>query len=88
MWRIAVGRGIETFDFGRSTRDSGTFQFKQRWGAAPTTLHWQRLNLRGDGSMEEPTSDGKYQRAVEIWKRIPVPVTRWIGPALRKNITA
>ena len=86
--RIAVGKGIKTFDFGRSTEGSGTYQFKQRWGAVPTTLYWQRLPIRQGAAVEAPSTDGKYQRAVEIWKKIPVPVTRWIGPALRKNITA
>lgn len=86
--RIAVGKGIGTFDFGRSTQGSGTFQFKQRWGAAPATLHWHRLPIGQGVAVEAPSTDGKYHRAVEIWKRIPVPVTRWIGPLLRKNITA
>lgn len=32
--------GGRTFDFGRSSPDSGTFRFKQQWGAKPLALHW------------------------------------------------
>lgn len=86
--RIAVRKGISIFDFGRSTDGSGTYEFKQRWGAAPTPLHWHCVSLANTPEMPAPSGGDSYQRAVEIWKRIPVPVTRWIGPALRKNITA
>jgi predicted N-acyltransferase len=85
--RWAIGRGLRTFDFGRSTRDSGTYEFKLRWGAVPTPLNWQFLPVRG--TVPAPVAeDNKFGLAVEVWKRIPVGVTRVIGPVLRKNITA
>lgn len=84
---MAVARGLKTFDFGRSTRDSGTFEFKQRWGAVPTPLYWQRVSSRG-GEHAETSDVDRFRFAVELWKRIPVPITRWMGPSLRKGITA
>jgi len=85
--RLAIDRGLRTFDFGRSTHDSGTYEFKLRWGAAPTPLHWQFLPVRGPAPVPV-AEDNKFRLAVEVWKRIPVGVTRMIGPVLRKNITA
>ena len=32
--------GINTFDFGRSTFEEGTFKFKKQWGAQPQLLEW------------------------------------------------
>jgi FemAB-related protein (PEP-CTERM system-associated) len=85
--RLAVAKGLKTFDFGRSTLGSGTFEFKQRWGAVATPLHWQFLPVRRAAPI--PSADGGgFGLAVELWKRIPVPITRLLGPALRKNITA
>ena len=31
--KLAIDRHYRVFDFGRSSRDSGTFRFKQQWGA-------------------------------------------------------
>jgi FemAB-related protein (PEP-CTERM system-associated) len=86
--RVAIDRGLRTFDFGRSTRDSGTYEFKQRWGAVPTPLHWHFLPVGGKAAVAPAAEDTKFRLAVELWKRMPVGVTRMIGPALRRNITA
>jgi FemAB-related protein (PEP-CTERM system-associated) len=85
--RMAVARGLSRFDFGRSSLGSGTFEFKQRWGAVGTPLHWQTLSF---GPKRPPTRSDRdeYRLAVEMWKKLPVPLTRLFGPALRKNITA
>lgn len=85
--RFAIAKGITRFDFGRSTEGSGTYQFKQRWGAVATPLYWQFLPISGR-QMKPGTDDGKFGLAVQVWKRMPVAATRWVGPALRKNITA
>jgi FemAB-related protein (PEP-CTERM system-associated) len=87
LMRYAIARGITTFDFGRSTRDSGTYQFKARWGARPKPLAWQFLHA-GAGSSAGGGTSAAFDLAIEVWKRLPVALTRWIGPALRRSITA
>ena len=37
----AISRGQGVFDFGRSSADSNTFQFKSQWGAQPQPAVWQ-----------------------------------------------
>src|SRR5262249_6647965 len=37
----AVERGQDVFDFGRSTPGSGTYRFKEQWGATPWGAEWQ-----------------------------------------------
>ena len=37
MLRFSIERGFRPFDFGRSTRDAGTFHFKRQWGPSRTT---------------------------------------------------
>ena len=78
------GRG--TFDFGRSTPGSGTFEFKRRWGAKPMQLYWQRAT----DNIDEAVSSGHGQafRAAEwLWKRMPISVTKIMGPPLRRGIS-
>lgn len=80
-WR----NGARRFDFGRSTRESGTFVFKQRWGAEPVALPWQYIggNGRRAGNGQPP---GHLLVARELWKRLPLPATCLIGPMLRRYL--
>ncbi len=42
-WSIiteAISEGRTAFDFGRSTPDDGTYQFKAQWGARAVPLNW------------------------------------------------
>jgi serine/alanine adding enzyme len=81
----AIARGQGAFDFGRSSRDSNTFRFKRQWGAQPEPAAWQYYVRRGSaGDMR--LESGKYDRLVRIWRRLPVPVTRWIGPWIVRGI--
>lgn len=87
-WRIlerAVNRGQKTFDFGRSTIDAGTYQFKKQWGAVDHPATWQYYVRSGEIGDLRPES-GKYAFLIRAWKKLPVPVTRWIGPAIVRGI--
>lgn len=87
MLEYACRQGYRTFDFGRSTVDEGTYRFKEQWGARPAPLYWYRF-ARNDLTSNEMTSDGRWMnRAVECWKRLPVPVTRVLGPKIRRYIS-
>lgn len=87
MLEHACRQGYRTFDFGRSTVDEGTYRFKEQWGAKPAPLYWYKF-ARTDLSSKEMTSDGRWMnRAMECWKRVPVPVTRVLGPKIRRYIS-
>lgn len=81
----AIARGQDVFDFGRSSVDSNTFRFKKQWGARPEPAAWQYYVRRGSAS-DMRLESGKYDRLVRIWRRLPVPVTRWIGPSIIRGI--
>ncbi|MEN8167640.1 MAG: FemAB-like protein, partial [Pseudomonadota bacterium] len=84
--RYAGNRGYKYFDFGRSTRDSGTFRFKQQWGAMPKTLYWHYwLNRTNELPLLNPTNP-KYSMMINTWKRLPVVVTKLLGPMIVKNL--
>ena len=85
--RTACREGFREFDFGRSSRDSNTYRFKRQWGAFEKQLFWYTIPVR-DGSVET-RFDGDRHRTVftRVWQRLPLSLTRWLGPYLRKNIT-
>lgn len=85
LLRRAVERGQGVFDFGRCTIDSPTYVFKKKWGSEPDALVWQYCVLKGAvGDMR--IENGKYDRMIAVWKRLPVWLTRWIGPSVVRGI--
>jgi serine/alanine adding enzyme len=84
MLEYGADHGYSYFDFGRSSIGEGTFKFKEQWGAIPMPLNWQYLIF--DGNISSLDEKSKFEGAVNIWKNLPVNVTRIIGPQLRKYI--
>jgi hypothetical protein len=81
----AIHRGSQVFDFGRSSEDSGTYRFKAQWGAQPHPAVWQYYVRKGSAEDMRPDSGSK-RRLVEVWKKLPVPLTRILGPHIVRGI--
>jgi len=86
MLKHAVDKGYQTFDFGRSSENSGTYRFKKQWGAKPVQLYWHYW-LRGQREIPQFNLSGsKYQIAAALWRKLPLPVANFIGPRIVKNL--
>lgn len=86
MLTFACDQGCRQFDFGRSTQDASTFRFKKQWGAVPVPLYWHYW-LADGGQLPKLNPDNpKYRMAIGLWKRLPVWLTRWLGPPIVKNL--
>jgi hypothetical protein len=81
----AVERGQDVFDFGRSTPDSGPYRFKKQWGASPAPAEWQYA-LRAGGLQAARPDNPRYRRLIALWRRLPVRLTRLLGPAIVRGI--
>ncbi|TWU44356.1 FemAB family protein [Novipirellula aureliae] len=87
-WRLlerAIANGSHTFDFGRSSRDSGTYKFKAQWGAHPHDAVWQYYVRKGDPNAMRADDAGN-QRLVRIWQHLPVWLTKLVGPTIVRGI--
>jgi FemAB-related protein (PEP-CTERM system-associated) len=86
MLEYASNNGYAKFDFGRSTPGEGTWKFKQQWGAVEVPLHW--LLLTQSPALEKPLSQqkSKFDVAMQLWQKMPVSLSKVIGPPLRKYI--
>lgn len=80
-------RGYAKFDFGRSSIGSGTYDFKKQWGAQPKQLYWEVLSMDGALGSTVSAGDSKYRLVLEVWRRLPLSMTRIIGPKIRKYLT-
>jgi serine/alanine adding enzyme len=88
-WSIiqhAIETGHSVFDFGRSTPDDGTYQFKEQWGAAPSQLFWEYQLIGGAQLPTEDRHSPKYQAQIAAWKKLPVGVATCLGPLLARAV--
>jgi len=87
MLKDGCVRRAPCFDFGRSTRDSGTHRFKRQWGAEELPLHWHYLVPEGDSPPERDPDSPKYRFLIGAWQRLPLFAARLIGPRLIRNLS-
>lgn len=82
----SADKGYRVFDFGRSKENTGPFSFKRHWGFEPKLLPYQyHLNKINELPNLSP-SNPKYQRRIELWKKLPLWATKMIGPKIVKYI--
>ncbi len=88
-WNIlktAIEKDFRLFDFGRSSKDSGTLKFKKQWGGHEKQLYWYYDLPEGQPLPNLNPSSGKFGAAISVWKKIPVTITNLVGPSIVKNL--
>lgn len=82
----AIAEEMRTFNFGRSSPETGTHRFKRQWGGVDVPLPWLQWS-RGPMSAT-PTPDGSrlFRTATAVWKRVPVGLATRLGPYLARRI--
>lgn len=88
-WQIlsyAIEAGFKQFDFGRSTVDAGTYKFKKQWGAQPHQCYWYHYVPEGKALPDLSPDNESFGLAIKIWQKLPLAVTRIVGPSLVRNI--
>lgn len=86
LMRRACERGCRIFDYGRSKRGTGSFDFKKNWGFEPTPLSYEYQLLNVDRVPENNPLNPKYQLFIRAWRRMPRPVVNAIGPWIVRNL--
>lgn len=87
--RWAIARGAREFDFGRSPVGEGTYRFKKGWGAREVPLCWSRFDARRESlALRAIGDDARMKRLSEVWARLPVALTRVLGPPIRRRLSA
>jgi FemAB-related protein (PEP-CTERM system-associated) len=86
VMRRATERGIRTFDYGRSKRDSGSYRFKIHWGFKPVPLHYEYHLVRQRQIPDISPVNPKYRAMVNTWRRLPLSLTRLVGPSIARYL--
>jgi FemAB-related protein (PEP-CTERM system-associated) len=82
----ACVEGFARFDFGRSTRQSGTYRFKRQWGAEEEALFWYRIAIEARQSRAETSMHAGPEWLARMWQQLPLSVTRQVGPHFRRYL--
>jgi FemAB-related protein (PEP-CTERM system-associated) len=88
-WNIiaaAIAEGKRVFDFGRSTPNDGTYNFKEQWGATPRPLWWEYVLRNGQPLPADDRHSRKYQLTIDLWKRLPLVVASALGPRIARLV--
>ncbi len=86
LMRRAAARGCTLFDYGRSKRGTGPFDFKKNWGFEPQPLHYEYRLYKRDTVPQNNPSNAKYRLMIEGWRRLPLGVANWLGPFIVKSL--
>ncbi len=82
----AVARGALIFDFGRSKRGTGAYDYKTYWGFTPEPLHYAFHLVRGQALPDVNPLNPKYRLMIETWRRLPLPLANTIGPLVARQL--
>ena len=80
--RRAGANGFDTFDFGRSKRGTGAFDFKRHWNTTMFELPYEFVLLRRQKLPNFTPTNPRLQVAIRVWRHVPLWLTRLIGPRL------
>jgi FemAB-related protein (PEP-CTERM system-associated) len=84
--RYGCENGYKIFDFGRSKKGTGSFDFKKRWGMTMSELPYEYLLVRKQSMPDTSPLNPKFSKAIQIWQRLPLPLTQVIGPLVSKHL--
>jgi len=86
LLRDGCERGYKVFDYGRSKRGTGSFDFKKNWGFEPTPLHYEYTLRRPGGIPQNNPMNPKYRAFIAAWQRLPLGVANRLGPFIVRGL--
>lgn len=86
LMRRSCEAGYRWFDYGRSKQGTGSYSFKKNWGFEPTPLYYEFQLHQGKEVPDTNPLNPKYQTAIRLWQRLPLPVANWLGPRIVRNL--
>ena len=86
LMRRACERGCRVFDYGRSKRGTGSFDFKKNWGFEATPLNYEFVLYGGDRIPENNPLNPKYRAFIAVWRRLPLPLANALGPSIVRGL--
>ena len=88
LWKSlewAAENGYDTYEFGRTREGTGVYMFKKSFGGSKVWYDDHHYFPGEEMTLPDP-DEGAYELATDVWQRLPLSVTRIVGPHIRKRI--
>jgi FemAB-related protein (PEP-CTERM system-associated) len=82
LMRRARRCGLRQFDFGRSKKGAGAYDFKRHWGFDAEPLRYRVRTRTGSAFAEHTVNDRGVKLLRWGWSRLPLGLTKLLGPPL------
>ena len=86
VMRRAALRGYRVFDFGRSKRGTGAYDFKRNWGFEPEALPYEYRLRPGAALPDRNPLSPKYRLFIKLWRHLPLALANLLGPPIVRNL--
>jgi len=86
LMKYGCEHGYKIFDFGRSKKGTRSFNFTRRWGMTMSGLAYQYGRLLQQSMPDTSPLTPKFSMGIQIWRRLPLPLTQWIGPIVSRHL--
>src|SRR5271165_5184416 len=80
LMKSAINQGLRRFDFGRSKKGTGAYQFKAAWNMQVDPLEYQVCMIRRTSPPNFSPANPRFALAANLWSRMPLKATTWLGP--------
>jgi FemAB-related protein (PEP-CTERM system-associated) len=88
-WQVmerAREKGCRIFDFGRSKRGTGAFDFKTYWGFEPEPLYYEYYLVKRTEMPNLSPTNPTFGKAIDLWRRLPLRLTQILGPPVARYL--
>ncbi|WP_276260081.1 GNAT family N-acetyltransferase [Haloglomus litoreum] len=82
----AAENGYRSYNLGRTREASGVYIFKKSFGGEKVWIDDYHYFPDGETQPPDP-EDRPYDLARRAWRRLPIPVTRVVGPKIRRGLS-
>ena len=82
LMKNAISQGVRWFDFGRSKKNTGAYQFKSAWNMQLSPLEYQTCMIARKDPPDFSPANPKFALAANLWSRMPLKATTWLGPQI------
>jgi FemAB-related protein (PEP-CTERM system-associated) len=86
LMRYGCENGYRIFDFGRSKKGTGSFDFKKRWGMTMSDLPYQYALICQQAMPDTSPMNPKYAMGIRLWRKLPLRITQWVGPVVSRHL--
>ncbi len=86
LMRYGCEKGYKIFDFGRSKKGTGSYDFKRHWGFIPKDMPYAYYLVTARDMPNVSPVNPKYDAMISIWKKLPLFIANWLGPKIAQNI--